>query len=119
MKLLKFSLILLVAFMLIGCKTNKSIKTDLEDEGWSVTIVDEDSLDKISDALGEGIMESNVKSVIMAIKGLKVGFVLEFKNHSDAKAYYNQLIEIKSSGVHRRGKLVILSDSDDFLDIVN
>ena len=118
-RLIKINIGLLFVILLIGCKSTKTIKTDLEEEGWTVTIIDEESLDQITSYLGPAIIDSNVKTVLMGIKTLKIGFVLEFDNYRDAKKYYNKRTENDRNSIYRRGKLVIFSDSAEFLEIVD
>lgn len=48
-----------------------------------------------------------------------MGFVLEFKTRNDAKEYYHNLITKEKSDVYRQGKLVIISDSSEFIRIID
>jgi hypothetical protein len=120
MKIVKLSLIILLSIILVGCnKTSKDIQNDLEAEGWKVTVIDEESLNQLTSYLGKDIIESKVNSVIWGMKGLKMGFVLEFKTRNDAKEYYHNLITKEKSDVYRQGKLVIISDSSEFIRIID
>lgn len=119
MKLLKMCLIILLCITLIGCsKSSDEMKIDLEEEGWNVTIITKENINQLTQYLGSGLMKIKVKSVIWGMKSLKMGFVLEFENHSDAKDYYNDLMENERTDVYRRGKFVIISDSAEFIKIV-
>lgn len=113
----KIIVLILLMLILIGCKNANTVKTDLEAEGWMVTIIDEESLDQWKNILGPEIIDTNVKTILMGFKNLKTGFVIEFDRYKDARSYYNNLKEDRSD-VYRRGKLIVITDSVDFLKIV-